>query len=265
MLFAVDIGNTNVVIAVFDGDKIIQQWRVSSDDKRTGDEYTSMILTLCRDAGIDTSLFHKGIISSVVPALIGPFVIVCQRIVKKHPYVIKTNLASEGSILPVHLSQYSSRELGTDLLCNAIAAWNVFKCANIVVDFGTALTLTATDSTGTILGGTISPGLGTAVKAVAMNTAQLPFVPLEAPRKVIGATTKEAIQSGIVLGYKGLVESLVNKVRENMCEMSGDNPSEVKIIATGGLNSVLKPITECFTLVDKDLTVKGLKLISDLV
>ncbi len=265
MLFAVDIGNTNVVIAVFDGNKIIQQWRISSDTKRTGDEYTSIILTLCRDAGIDTTLFSKGIISSVVPALIGPFVIVCQRVVKKHPYVINTNLAQEGTILPVHLSGHSSRELGTDLLCNAVSAWNLFHGANIVVDFGTALTLTATDSKGIILGGTISPGLGTAVKALAMNTAQLPFVPLEAPRKVIGATTKEAIQSGIVLGYKGLVESLVRQVKNNMHEISGDKPEDIKVVATGGLNSVLKPITDCFTIVDKELTLKGLKLISELI
>ena len=265
MLFAVDIGNTNVVIAVFDGNKIIQQWRISSDTKRTGDEYTSIILTLCRDAGIDTTLFSKGIISSVVPALIGPFVIVCQRVVKKHPYVINTNLAQEGTILPVHLSGHSSRELGTDLLCNAVSAWNLFHGANIVVDFGTALTLTATDSKGIILGGTISPGLGTAVKALAMNTAQLPFVPLEAPRKVIGATTKEAIQSGIVLGYKGLVESLVRQVKNNMHEISGDKPEDIKVVATGGLNSVLKPITDCFTIVDKELTLKGLKIISELI
>lgn len=265
MLFAVDIGNTNVVIAVFDGNKIIQQWRISSDTKRTGDEYTSIVLTLCRDAGIDTTLFSKGIISSVVPALIGPFVIVCQRVVKKNPYVINTNLAQEGTILPVHLSSHSSRELGTDLLCNAVSAWNLFHGANIVVDFGTALTLTATDSTGTILGGTISPGLGTAVKALAMNTAQLPFVPLEAPRKVIGSTTKEAIQSGIVLGYKGLVESLVAQVKNSMHEISGDRPEDIRVVATGGLNSVLKPITDCFTIVDKELTLKGLKLIAELI
>lgn len=265
MLFAVDIGNTNVVIAVFDKNKIIQQWRISSDTKRTGDEYTSIVLTLCRDAGIDTTLFSKGIISSVVPALIGPFVIVCQRVVKKHPYVINTNLAQEGTILPVHLSSHSSRELGTDLLCNAVSAWNLFHGANIVVDFGTALTLTATDSTGTILGGTISPGLGTAVKALAMNTAQLPFVLLEAPRKVIGSTTKEAIQSGIVLGYKGLVESLVAQVKNSMHEISGDRPEDIKVVATGGLNSVLKPITDCFTIVDKELTLKGLKLIAELI
>lgn len=265
MLFAVDIGNTNVVIAVFDGNNIIQQWRISSDTKRTGDEYTSIVLTLCRDAGIDTTLFSKGIISSVVPALIGPFVIVCQRVVKKHPYVIKTSLASEGTLLPVHLTGHSSRELGTDLLCNAVAAWKLLGTANIVVDFGTALTLTVTDSKGIIHGGTISPGLGTAVKALAMNTAQLPFVPLEAPRKVIGNTTKEAIQSGIVLGYKGLVESLVEQVKQNLYEISGDKPENIKVVATGGLNSVLKPLTDCFTIVDKDLTVKGLKIISELV
>jgi type III pantothenate kinase len=154
--------------------------------------------------------------------------------------------------------------LGTDLLCNAVAAWEELEHhANIVVDFGTALTLTVTSSSGEILGGTISPGLGTAVKALATNAAQLPFVPLEAPSNVIGATTKGAIQSGVVLGYKGLVESLVSQVKSELV-LRGEK-DEIRVIATGGLNSVLKPITECFTSVDKDLTVKGLLSISKIL
>ncbi|MCR5219229.1 type III pantothenate kinase [Treponema sp.] len=264
MLFAVDIGNTNVVVAVFDKDKILAQWRVASDTRRTGDEYSSTILTLARDAGIDVSGFDRAVISSVVPALIGPFVIVCQRVCKVQPLVLTSAMATERK-LPVHLPDNSTRELGTDLLCNALAAWEELEQhTNIVVDFGTALTLTVTSSQGEILGGTISPGLGTAVKALATNAAQLPFVPLEAPSNVIGATTKSAIQSGIVLGYKGLVESLVFQVKKEL-EVRGEKLEDIRVIATGGLNSVLKPITECFTAVDKDLTIKGLLYISKIL
>lgn len=263
MLFAVDIGNTNVVIAVFDGDEIVVQWRVATDTKRTGDEYTSIILSLARDAGLDVSVFDKAIISSVVPALIGPFVVVAQHLCKVKPYVINSKLAMDHT-LPVCLPSNSTHELGTDLMCNAVSAWNLFGGkANIVVDFGTALTLTVTDSKGIIQGVTISPGLGTAIKSLATNTAQLPFVALEAPPSTLGATTKEAIQAGVVLGYKGLVEYLVAQVKKDLEKVSGD--SEICVVATGGLNSVLKPITDAFSVVDKDLTVKGLKYISDIV
>ncbi len=265
MLLAVDIGNTNIVLSLFDQDEIVTQWRIATDGRRTGDEYTSIILTLAREAEIDLSLVKKSIISSVVPSLIGPFVIVCQHITKAQPFVLSSDLAM-GKKLPVHLPDNSTRELGTDLLCNAIAAWKIFNGKpNIVVDFGTALTLTFTDHEGKILGGTICPGLGTAVKALATNAAQLPYVSLEAPSSVIGSTTKSAIQSGIVFGYKGMVESLVKECKREYAKESGHSESEVQVIATGGLNSVLKPITDCFTLVDKDLTVKGLKIISDIM
>ena len=219
-------------------------------------------MMLARDAGIDLEKFDRAIISSVVPALIGPFVIVCQRVCRVQPVVITSSMALGGK-LPVHLPENSTRELGTDLLCNAVAARKLFgERPSIVVDFGTALTLTVTSSKGEILGGTISPGLGTAVKALATSAAQLPFVPLETPPNIIGATTKDAIQAGVVLGYKGLVESLVREVKEELSRR-GEKIEDVVVVATGGLNSVLKPITECFTNVDKDLTVQGLRFISE--
>ena len=264
MLFAFDIGNTNIVAAVFDGDKILNEWRIASDGRRTGDEYTSMISTLMRDAGLKNADLDKAIISSVVPDLIGPFVTVCQRITNKKPFVMSSVLALSGE-LPVRLPEGSAHELGTDLLCNALGAWKMFGSANIVVDFGTALTLTVTDSKGIIRGITISPGLRTAIHALASNTAQLPVVPLEAPPSSLGATTKEAIQAGVVLGYKGLVEYLITRVKEDLYKATGDLPGTVNVVATGGLNSVLKPLTDSFGVVDKALTLKGLKAVSDIV
>ena len=264
MLFAVDIGNTNIVAAVFDGSSLVAQWRIASDIRRTGDEYTSVVLTLIRDAGIPLQKIEKTIISSVVPDLIGPFVTVCQRVGQKKPYVMSSALALDGS-LPVKLPAGSSHELGTDLLCNAMGAWNLFGSANIVVDFGTALTLTVTDSQGIIQGITISPGLRTAVHSLASNTAQLPVVALEAPPSSLGQTTKEAIQAGVVLGYKGLVEYLLMQTKSDLAKKTGISPDSVNVVATGGLNSVLKPITSAFQVVDKELTLKGLKAISDIV
>lgn len=265
MLLAIDIGNTNVVCAVFDGEKILNQWRIATDVRRTGDEYTSILLTLSRDAGVDLKAMDKAIISSVVPALIGPFVTVAQHITGVKPYVMKSSLAFDKAI-PVNLPQNSTREMGTDLLCNAVSAWKLFNGKpNIVVDFGTALTLTVTDQNGIIQGVTISPGLGTAIKSLATNTAQLPYVSLEAPPSVLASTTKEAIQAGVVYGYKGLVECLVSRLKTELCERSGCKEDEIEVVATGGLNSVLKPLTDAFDTVDKDLTVRGLKYVSDLV
>ena len=265
MLFALDIGNTNIVAALFDKNEISVQWRIATDIRRTGDEYASIILTLARDVGVNLQTVKKAIISSVVPPLIGPFVTVVQHVCHIQPYVISSSLAQSG-ILPVRLPNNSTHELGTDLLCNSVAAHNLFKGkASIVVDFGTALTLTVTDSNGIIQGIDIAPGLQTAISSLASNTAQLPIVPLEAPPSVLGGTTKEAIQAGIVLGYKGLVEYLVSQVKIDLENKTGDKASDIHVVATGGLNSVLKPLTDCFTCVDKELTLKGLKLISDIV
>ena len=264
MLFAVDIGNTNIVCAVFDGETIVHEWRIASDTRRTGDEYTSVVLTLARDAGLDLTKITKAIVSSVVPDLIGAFVTVAQRISHSKPYVLSSSLSLSGE-LPVHLPEGSSHELGTDLLCNAVGAWQMFHSANIVVDFGTALTLTITDSKGIIQGVDIAPGLRTAIYALATNTAQLPIVPLEAPPSTLGATTKEAMQAGVVLGYKGLVEYLVKQVKIDLQKKTGDKPEDVRVVATGGLNSVLKPLTDCFEVVDKELTLKGLRQISSFV
>lgn len=266
MLFAVDIGNTNIVAAVFDGDSVAAQWRIATDSRRTGDEYTSILLTLCRESGIQADKIDKGIVSSVVPALIGPFVVVCQHLCKRNPYIVTSALAYTD-MLPVRLEKNSPHtEIGTDLLCNAAGAWKFFGDGPfIAVDFGTALTLTAVDSEGIIQGVTISPGLGTAIHALATDTAQLPFVALEAPASVLGFNTTTAIQAGVVLGYKGLVEFLVARMKAELEKLTGDKACSVHVVATGGLNSVLKPLTDAFTVVDKDLTVRGLKYISDCV
>ena len=262
MLLAADIGNTNIVIALFHQDEIVHEWRMSSDPKRTADEYISILLSLFRDAGVSLSAIDSAVLSTVVPLLLGPFIRVIERISGKKPIVVNSDIYH---ILPVKIPESAVHEIGTDLVCNAVEAYSRYKKACIVVDFGTALTFTAISDKGQIAGVAICPGLGTAVNALFANTAQLPSVPLATPPSSLGTNTIHSIQAGIVLGYKGLVESLIQQMKEDMANTTGVKTTDIIVIATGGLNSVLKPVTSVLKDVDKQLTLKGLKRITDIV
>lgn len=255
MLLVIDIGNTNIVAALFHKGEFIQDWRMYTDDRRTADEYSSILLSLFRDAGISLSAIDKTILSTVVPTLLGPFIRLAEKMTGKKPIVVNHTLYHK---LPIKIPETAVHEIGTDLVCNAVCAYSRFQTACIVVDFGTALTFTAIGAAGDVKGIAITPGLGTAVRSLFMNTAQLPSVPLETPPSSLGTNTTHSIQSGIVLGYKGLVESLINQMKHDMSESV-----DIHVIATGGLNSVLKPITDVFQEVDKLLTLKGLQLIAE--
>lgn len=260
MLLAMDVGNTNVVIALFHEDEIVYEWRMSTDPKRTADEYISTLLSLFRDAGVSLSAVNSAVLSTVVPLLLGPFIRVAERITGSKPVVVNADMYD---LLPIEIPESARREIGTDLVCNAVEAFCRFKQACIIVDFGTALTFTAINEKGVVEGVAITPGLGTAVTALFNNTAQLPSVPLAAPPSSLGTNTIHSIQAGIVLGYKGLVESLITRMKDDMNEKTGIPQEKITVIATGGLNSVLKPITSVLQEVDKQLTLKGLKRISD--
>ncbi|MCQ2612012.1 MAG: type III pantothenate kinase [Treponemataceae bacterium] len=262
MLLAVDIGNTNIVTALFQGDELVYEWRMYSDPNRTSDEYSSMLSSLMRDAGVTQASITSAILSSVVPLLIGPFVSVIERMIGKKPVIVSSPLYDR---LPVTIPESARHEIGTDLVCNAVEAYCSLNKACIVVDFGTALTWTAISDKGEILGVAIAPGLRTAVNSLFTNTAQLPSVPLETPPSSLGTNTIHSIQSGIVLGYKGLVESLIGTIKNDMAAKTGICPEDIVVIATGGLNSVLKPISSVFQTVDKQLTLKGLHRIATLL
>jgi type III pantothenate kinase len=167
--------------------------------------------------------------------------------------------------LPVRAPAARVYEIGTDLICNAVAAFTRFKGPCIIVDFGTALTFTCVGGRGDILGCAFAPGLGTAVKALSSNTAQLSIVPLETPASSLGENTTQAIQSGIVLGYKGLVEYLLSRMKTDMATVEDISAGDISVIATGGLNSVLQPITSVFQYVDRQLILHGLKKISEIM
>lgn len=262
MLLAIDIGNTNIVAALFQDDEVIYEWRMHSDPNRTADEYSSILTSLFRDHGVTIAAIDSAVLSTVVPLLLGPFIRLVENMIGKKPIIVSPAIYEK---LPIHVPESAYHEIGTDIICNAVEAFTHWKKSCIILDFGTALTFTAVDSQGNIQGVAIAPGLGTATNSLFNNTAQLPSVPLEAPKNSLGMNTIHAIQSGIVLGYKGLVESLIARIKNDLYEKTGTPPEQIKVIATGGLNSVLKPITDVLQEVDKQLTLKGLKKIASII
>ncbi|MBP3742830.1 MAG: type III pantothenate kinase [Treponema sp.] len=260
MTLIFDIGNTNIKSALFDGKELLYTWRISTDLKRTGDEYFSLLRPLFRDAEIDFGQISTVVLSSVVPALIGPFVIVAQHINHKKPILIDADIYKK---LPLKVPETAIHEIGTDLYCDALEAWSRYHSPCIIADFGTALSFTAVDQNGSIAGVAIAPGIRTAFNSLFNNAAQIPAIPLDIPPTSLGKNTVIAVQSGIVLGYKGLVEGLLSQMKKDMVKECKCNESDIKVIATGGLNSMLSPITDAFDYTDKDLTLCGMKRIAD--
>jgi type III pantothenate kinase len=262
MLLCVDIGNTNIVIALFNGEEVSHVWRICTDTRRTGDEYGAMIYSMFRNDSVPISAIKRAALSSVVPLLISPFTGMIERMTGKKPLIIDAGLFP---LLPVRISESAIHEIGNDMMCNAVEAYSRFGAACIIADFGTALTFTAIGNAGDIRGAAIAPGIYTAVKSLSGSTAQLPEVPLVAPPSSLGMNTTHSIQAGVILGYKGLVEYLIATITSDLAALEGIQPEDIQVIATGGLNSVLSPVTKVFKHIDKNLTLCGLKRIADIV
>ena len=262
MILVFDIGNTNIKTAVFDDDKMLHVWRISTDIRMTGDEYFSILSPLFRDAKIDCQKIEDLVLSSVVPALIGPFVNVSHKLTGKKPLVIGPDMYDR---LPVKVPATGVHEIGTDLYCDALEAWCRYKCPCIVTDFGTALSFTAIDANANIAGVAIAPGIRTAFNSLFANAAQIPAIPLDIPPTSLGKNTVVSVQNGIVLGYKGLVEGLLKQMKEDLVKETGCKIEDIKVIATGGLNSMLSPITNAFDNIDKDLTLCAMKRSGDII
>jgi len=247
MLFVIDAGNTNIVGGAYENGRLLETLRIRTVAGKTEDEYGVVVRAILQDRGIDPKRIDRVIISSVVPQLTSSMGKMAAHLFGVSPVMVNPGIYGR---LPVKV--IAADEIGSDLVADALAAWTRFKGACLVVDFGTALTFTAVDGTGTIVGVSIAPGLGTAAGSLASATAQLPSVPLEAPPSAMGKNTVQAIQAGVVLGYTGLVEYLVRKIKE---ELGG-----AKVVATGGLCRVLMGLTDAFDAVEPDLTLDGLAL-----
>lgn len=243
----IDIGNTNIVFGVATQDAWAKIWRIQTDCSKTADEYEVIFRSLLAGSDIDLGSISRTVLSSVVPSLVRPFKEMIARLLGNELLVVGPEMYSR---LPVKvLNPY---EIGTDLVADATAVFMGYGGPSMVIDFGTALTFTTVSQSGEILGVAIAPGLLTALKSLTGNTAQLHDVHLEAPPSVLGGNTVHAIQSGIVLGFAGLVDSIVSRTEKEI----GAN---IKVVATGGLSFVLKHVSERIDVVDEDLTLNGLR------
>jgi len=252
MLLAIDIGNTNIVVGVFDGEKLKATWRLGTDVHKLEDEYAALLLELLSMKGLAFADIDDAIISSSVPPLVTVFEELCRRY-----FEVTTMVVGPGIKTSVRISIENPREVGADRVVNVAAAHRLYGGPLIVIDFGTATTLDAVSEEGDYLGGAIAPGIVISSEALFEHAAKLPRVELVRPPKAIGRNSVSAMQSGIIFGYVGLIEGLVARMQK---ELGGT----AKVIATGGLANIIASETGVVDAVELDLTLVGLRLIYEL-
>jgi type III pantothenate kinase len=254
MLLAIDVGNTQTVFAIFSGDKVVGSWRLSTDAKRTADEYALALTQLMEISDLDDEVIVKNaIISSVVPQATGAIVQFCSWFCDNPPLVIGDKSVNLGIKIRVD----NPHEVGADRLVNAVAALDRFGGDVLIIDFGTATTFDLVSKKAEYLGGVIAPGVQLSLNALHAAAAKLPKVEVARPEKIIGTSTVEAMQSGVFWGYIGLVEGIASRIVQAY-------GAPLKVIATGGLSGLFTQGTNIIEQVDMDLTMHGLKLVYDL-
>ncbi|MEK6742757.1 MAG: type III pantothenate kinase [Nitrospirota bacterium] len=251
MLLAIDIGNTNVVLGVFEGERLRESWRIGTKASITADEYAVIMKDLFAFSGIDFKQIDGIIISTVVPPLLSIMAEMSRKYFKIEPLVVTSELKTG-----ITLSYENPREIGADRIVNAAAAFRLYGGPLIIIDFGTATTFCAVTAKGEYLGGAITPGVKISAEALYQRAAKLPRVELTRPRTIIGRDTVSAMQAGILFGYAGLVDGIVERMKK---ELSPD----ARVIATGGLAELVAPETRSAIEVRPNLTLEGLRLIYD--
>jgi type III pantothenate kinase len=254
MLLAIDIGNTNIVLGLYDGPRLVVHWRLATQRDRTPDEYAVTVLQLFAHAGLGPDAVTAAIIASVVPPLTRPMEEMCER------YFGQQALFVDAGNAGIAVRYSPAGDVGADRIVNAVAAWEMYgKSATvplIVVDFGTGTTFDVITREGEYVGGVICPGIGISAEALFQRAARLPRVDVRKPPTVIGQNTVNAMQSGLFFGYAEMVDGLVRRIRQ---ELAGG--AEASVIATGGLAEVISGEARSIQRVEPDLTLHGLRLI----
>lgn len=253
MIFVLDVGNTNIVLGIYKEKELIVEWRLSTDYKKTSDEYMIEVSQLFNYSKIDVNEVSGVIISSVVPNIMYSLEHMIRKFFNKKPLVV-----GPGVKTGINIKYDNPKEVGADRIVNAVAAHEMYKTSLIIIDFGTATTFCAVGKNGDYIGGTICPGIKISSDALFQRAAKLPKVELIKPETVICKNTVSSMQAGIIYGYIGQVDYIVNKIKEEMKAMGQENP---KVVATGGLANL---IAEGSTVIDKVvpyLTLEGLRII----
>jgi type III pantothenate kinase len=252
MLLAIDTGNTNVTIGVFEGDTIRATWRIYTRLNQMADEYAVMILNLLKQQGLDVPDIDKVAISCVVPPLRSTF----NELFHKY-FNITPLMVGPGIKTGIRIRMDNPREVGSDRIANATAAHTIYKDDVIVVAMGTATAFDTVSKEGDYLGGAVAPGIAIAAEALFTRTAALPRVEWIRPKKAIGTSTVTAIQSGLIFGYAGLIEGIVTRIRDEL----GRN---AMVVATGGYAELVAGETKVIDTVNPDLTLMGLKILYEM-
>jgi type III pantothenate kinase len=249
MLLVIDVGNTNIVLGIYAGTTLQRSWRITTDKRRTVDEYAVLVRDLFGMAGINCADVKDGVISCVVPLLLATLEGLCADYFKVKALVVGPGIKTGMPIL-----YDNPREVGADRIVNAVAAYERHRCSLIVIDFGTATTFDFITAQGEYLGGAIAPGIGISAEALFEKASQLSRVEFVAPPTVIARNTVNSMQAGLIYGYAGLVDGIVSRMQE-------ESKDEALVVATGGLAPLIAPISRTISQVDANLTLEGLLLL----
>ncbi|MCX7920793.1 MAG: type III pantothenate kinase [Clostridia bacterium] len=250
MILVMDVGNTHIALGVYEGKKLITNWRMGTDKEKTSDEFGMFIAGLFKHEKLDIKDVEAVIIASVVP----PIMYSLEHAIRKY-FNLEPMIVGPGVKTGINIKYENPREVGADRIVNAVSAYEVYGGPLIIVDLGTATTFCAISSKGEYLGGVICPGIKISAEALFQRAAKLPRIELSKPESVIGRNTVVSMQSGIVYGYVGQVDYIVKRMKKEMKE------ENVKVIATGGLARLIASESETINEINGLLTLEGLRII----
>lgn len=252
MLLVIDVGNTNIVIGIYQKKVLIKDWRIRTERKTTEDEFNVIAASLFATGGIDAAGIEKTVISCVVPPMVTILDSFCRKYLGHAPQWVNARSYTHMPIL-----MHNPLEVGADRIVNSVAAYNKYKKSLIIIDFGTATTFDVISAKGEYLGGAISPGIMIASEALFREASKLPRVEIfEKPEGVVGKNTADGIKSGIIFGYAGLVDGIVGRMKKEMDPIP-------TVLATGGLAPLMADVAKTIDHVESDLTLEGLRIISE--